>query len=164
LFYCYTYNYIVREVGLHFLENRKIKLRKLFISKDLKIDPIKINTMGEFCNFVSDELEISDPFTVYVVSNRENHGISTTAVYHIGNNLVKVYGKNRALVDIMRSIAHEMTHMMQDQNNRLIGDIPDIGGEIEDEANSLAGSLIKKFAKNRENKGIIYESIFRKLL
>ena len=117
--------------------------------------------MGDFCNFVSSELGIDSPFIIEVVSDRENHGISTTAVYHVGNNLVKVYGKNRALVYIMRSIAHEMVHMMQDQNKRLVGDIPDIGGEIEDEANALAGSLIKKFAKSRSDKKIIYESILK---
>ena len=159
MFYCYNDNYIVVLVDLHFLEYRETKLRKLFVSKNLNIEFPKITVIGDFCNFVSDELEISSPFTIEVVSDRDLAGISTTAAYHIGNNIVKVYGKNRALVDIMRSIAHEMTHMMQDQNKRLVGDIPDIGGEIEDEANARAGSLIKKFVKNKKNKKNIYESL-----
>jgi hypothetical protein len=47
----------------------------------------------------------------------------------------------------MRSIAHEMVHHKQFENNKLNVKPPDIGGEIEDEANAVAGQLIKLFAK-----------------
>ncbi len=56
----------------------------------------------------------------------------------------------RALVDILRSIAHEMVHNKQ----RELGQIdmnnppPNIGGKIEDLANSIAGILIKDFTHN----------------
>ena len=56
---------------------------------------------------------------------------------------IKVYGKNRALVDVLRSIAHELVHHKQYENDELKGDIPDIGGPIEDEANAFAGRFIK---------------------
>ena len=69
-----------------------------------------------------------------------------------------MYGKNRALADIMRSIAHEMTHMMQDQTGLLRGKIRDAGGFHEDQANARAGELIKRFVKGREDRKAIYES------
>jgi hypothetical protein len=51
------------------------------------------------------------------------------------------------LVDIMRSVAHEMVHHKQFEQGRLNVKPPDIGGEIEDEANAKAGQYIKMFAK-----------------
>lgn len=51
------------------------------------------------------------------------------------------------LVDVMRSIAHEMVHHRQFEQGKLSVRPPDIGGEIEDEANAVAGQIIKLFAK-----------------
>jgi hypothetical protein len=47
----------------------------------------------------------------------------------------------------MRSVCHELVHHKQNQNKEIKPgkDIPDIGGKIEDDANSIAGQLIKKF-------------------
>ncbi len=56
-----------------------------------------------------------------------------------------VYKKGRALIDIMRSAAHELVHHQQNQNKKLNQNVKDIGGPIEDEANAVAGQLIKKF-------------------
>ena len=56
--------------------------------------------------------------------------------------------KNRALVDVMRSLAHELVHHKQWEQGRLNVKPPDIGGEIEDEANAKAGQFIKMFAKS----------------
>jgi len=47
----------------------------------------------------------------------------------------------------MRSIAHEMVHHKQFEQGRLKVQPPDIGGEIEDEANAKAGQYIKMFSK-----------------
>jgi hypothetical protein len=40
-----------------------------------------------------------------------------------------------------------MVHHWQEENGRLEGDIPNIGGEIEDEANAKAGAFLKKFSE-----------------
>jgi hypothetical protein len=95
------------------------------------------------------------------VSDRENHGISTTAAYEVNNNTCNIYAKNRALVDVCRSIAHEMTHMMQDECGLLVGHIQDAGGFHEDQANARAGELIKRFAKVNPNNRKIYEGVIR---
>ena len=93
-----------------------------------------------------------------MVADRPKHGIATTAAYEVNNNVCRIYGKNRALVDICRSIAHEMTHMMQDEMGLLTGHIQDAGGFHEDQANARAGELIKRFAKSKEDRKAIYES------
>ena len=93
-----------------------------------------------------------------MVNSREPYGISTTALYEVGNNCCKVYCKNRALADVLRSVAHEMTHMMQDQIGILKGPIRDAGGFHEDQANSKAGELLKLFAKSKPSRKAIYEA------
>ena len=93
-----------------------------------------------------------------MVSDRKKYGIGTTAVYHVGANKCFIYCKNRGLADCLRSIAHEMTHMMQDEIGIINGKIRDAGGFHEDQANARAGELLKRFAKSMDYRKNIYES------
>jgi hypothetical protein len=104
-----------------------------------------------FVEFVKKELDIKNIPTIIVQNNRE--GLKTTANYDYTkeNKVIKVCGKNRALVDIMRSIAHDLVHHKQFEQGRLKVQPPDIGGEIEDEANAKAGQFIKMFAMEYSN-------------
>ena len=131
---------------------------KVYIGKNLGFTPEKSRLAGEFTLFCAEHLPIEGDFEVYLVSNREPHSISTTALYEVGNNCCKVYAKNRALADVLRSVAHEMTHMMQDEMGLINGPIRDAGGFHEDQANSKAGELLKLFAKSKDYRRGIYES------
>jgi hypothetical protein len=130
---------------------------KLYIDESLGLSPEKIRLSGEFCLFCANNLPIEGEFSIFMVSKREPHGITTTALYEVGNNTCKVYCRNRSLADCLRSIAHEMTHMMQDQIGIIKGPIRDAGGFHEDQANSRAGELIKLFAKSKPERKMIYE-------
>ena len=132
---------------------------KLYVDKNLNLDENKIRLASEFCVFCADHLRIQSPFEVYMVEDRKNHGISTTALYEIGNNCCRVYCKNRQLSDCLRSIAHEMTHMMQDQMGLIKGPVRDAGGFHEDQANAKAGEILKLFAKSRPERKMIYERL-----
>jgi Zn-dependent peptidase ImmA (M78 family) len=104
--------------------------------------------LNEFVKFVKGELKIKDLPTIVIKNNRD--GLKTTANYDYTkeNKVVKVCSKNRAVVDVMRSLAHELVHHKQWEDGRLDGPKPpDIGGEIEDEANAKAGQFIKMYAK-----------------
>jgi Zn-dependent peptidase ImmA (M78 family) len=136
-------------------------MRKLYLDSGVNITPENSLLAGDFINFCADSLPIVGDFEIYVVSDRNSHHIDTTAAYHIGKNIVKVYGRDRALVDILRSIAHELTHMMQDECGILSGEIQDAGGSIEDEANARAGELIKLYAKSHPKRKRIYESYIK---
>jgi 50S ribosomal subunit-associated GTPase HflX len=104
-------------------------------------------TMASFVKFVINELKIDSAPTIVVKNNRD--GLKTTANYDYTkeNKIIKVCRKNRALVDVLRSIAHELVHHKQFEDGRLEVRPPDIGGEIEDEANAKAGQYIKMFSK-----------------
>ena len=112
-----------------------------FLSDDKK------DKLNKFVKFVKNELELDAVPTISVQNHRD--GLKTTANYDYTkeNKVIKVCSKNRALVDVMRSIAHELVHHKQFEQGRLEVKPPDIGGEIEDEANAKAGQFIKMFAK-----------------
>lgn len=131
---------------------------KLYIDHRLPMTEEKVKLAGEFCLFCANELPIEGDFQIYMVADRKPHNIGTTALYEVGNNVCKIYCKNRALADCLRSIAHEMTHMMQDEMGLLVGNIRDAGGFHEDQANARAGELLKLFAKSRPERKAIYES------
>ena len=113
-----------------------------FLSDDKK------EKLNSFVKFIKEQLELKSVPTISIQNHR--NGLKTTANYDYTkeNKVVKVCMKNRALVDVMRSIAHELVHHKQWEDGRLNGPKPpDIGGEIEDEANAKAGQFIKMFAK-----------------
>ena len=134
---------------------------KLYVDEGLNYSPEQMKLAGEFILFCADSLPIEGNFEVHLVNSREPHNISTTALYEVGKNCCKVYSKNRALADVLRSVAHEMTHMMQDQIGILKGNIRDAGGFHEDQANAKAGELIKLFAKSKPYRKMIYERKIR---
>lgn len=117
----------------------------LQVDDELNYDEIKKNTVRRFISFCIQDLDLKEFFTVHLVNDRRSNGIKTTAFYREADKMVKVYAKNRMLVDVMRSTAHELVHKQQWEQNRIELPVPDIGGPIEDEANAMAGVLIKKF-------------------
>jgi hypothetical protein len=111
------------------------------------LDEKKKKQLKEFALFVIKELEIEKAPTIAIQNGRGK--LKTTANYDYTkeNKVIKVNAHKRALVDVMRSLAHEMTHHKQFEQGRLNVQPPDIGGEIEDEANAKAGQFIKMYAK-----------------
>ena len=107
----------------------------------------KKKVLDKFVLFVKKQLELKTIPTIKIQNDRE--GLKTTANYDYTkeNKLIKVCAMNRALVDICRSIAHELVHHKQFEDGRLEVKPPDIGGEIEDEANAKAGQFIKMYSK-----------------
>lgn len=100
-----------------------------------------------FFKFVIKELGIKHPPTIVILGSRD--GLKTTASYDYtkDNKIIKIYGKGRMTVDVMRSGGHELVHHKQWEDGKLKVQPPDIGGTIEDEANAKAGQFIKMFAK-----------------
>jgi len=106
----------------------------------------QIKLLELFIDFASKFLGIKKP---KVTLKFKHEGLTTTASY--GDYKIKVYAKDRAMVDIMRSTAHEMVHLKQDIEGRLDASNYDsnnaAGSPIENEANSVAGQIIRKFGE-----------------
>lgn len=109
----------------------------------------KISILKDFVNFTCSKLNIQEPVTVVIRKGRDEY-ITTTASYLPKENENHIRAGGRALVDICRSIGHELTHNRQRELGVFkSGDnVPNIGGFIEDQANSIAGILIKDFTHN----------------
>ena len=101
----------------------------------------------DFAKFVREELEIKSPPQIAIQNGRGKLKTTANYDYDAEEKVIRVNSKNRMLVDVMRSLAHEMVHHKQYEQGRLKVKPPDIGGEIEDEANAKAGQFIKLYAK-----------------
>jgi len=119
------------EKGIEGMTDRKKELLKIFL------------------NFTVDRLDLKEPVELYVHKGRDEY-IVTTASYVPSENSNHVKAEGRALVDIMRSAAHEIVHNKQRELKMFSNDNPppNIGGKIEDQANAVAGVLIKDFTHN----------------
>ena len=118
-----------------------MKLRVIF--KDNCIENKYHLFFVEFMKFLQNYLPLKKDLDVIFFEERE--GKMTTGSRH-SNSIIYVLSGKRLNRDILRTIAHEWTHEYQMTIlNREKG--PDIGGLNEDEANAIAGRLVKMFEK-----------------
>ena len=116
-----------------------------------QFDSSEKKTIDDFVDFVKKELNINNDVEVKLQNDKD--GIKTTEVYKykdgedekFEDSEIRVFTLGRALVDVLRSIAHELVHHMQNEKGDLEGKVSNVGGPIEDEANSVAGEMIKKY-------------------
>jgi len=115
----------------------------------------KLNRIKEFLKFCREKLELKNKIKLTLTDDRKKYGIPTFAYFNPNTNELFVYIKNRNLADSLRSIAHELVHARQGEKGELTKPIQDIGGPEENEANAVAGALVKEFGYSHE---AIYES------
>lgn len=144
------------------IEALNLKSSKPFtleIEDGLEFPETKKAVADDFIQFCCDELGINGSFNCLLCHDREKNGVTTTAFYRDKDKFVCVYAKNRMLGDVMRSVAHELVHKKQYEDDRIVKPVQDIGGEIEDEANAIAGQLVKKYIKTKEGGKTLFESV-----
>jgi len=112
------------------------------------MDKGKQEFMNNFIKFLQKEIPLKNDITIEFLGERKG-GMSTGS--RKDEKLLKVLSKNRLNRDICRTLAHEWIHEYQisvlDRDHGA-----DIGGQNENEANSGAGILIKRFEKEFPNK------------
>lgn len=117
----------------------KVKLRHI----NSGMDSSQKEFVKDFIKFLQKEIPLKDEITIEFLGERKG-GMSTGS--RSDNKLIKVLSNGRMNRDICRTLAHEWIHEHQmSVLNRKHG--PDIGGQNENEANSGAGILIKKYEK-----------------
>ena len=105
-----------------------------------------IDDFKNFIDFCCEKGGINVPTIIHLRGTRDEN-VGTTASYHPSNHHIHVYCKGRHKVDIMRSIAHELMHMIQCLENRLYDNSGDDGSNEENEAHSFSGLMIRKYGK-----------------
>ena len=115
---------------------------------DVIIDRDQINHEAEiknFINWVYDKKNIGGVRPKIIFSNeKEAPDMHHTGWYRNSENLMWVYTGNRNLIDILRTVAHELTHRKQGIQGRIKGHSPP-GSKLEREADAEAGYLMKLY-------------------
>jgi len=122
--------------------------------KENSVEKRKHKYIQDFIKFLFENYPLKKNLEIIFLSKRVGN---MTTGYRSQKNEIKVLSKGRMMRDILRTLAHEWVHEYQiDIMGRKIG--PNIGGINEDEANSIAGKLLKIFEKKHpEKEYMMYE-------
>jgi len=128
-------------------ENMKPIIKKLLREALMTKEESAIRIVADFTNFANEFLGINDGVQVKLAFER-TPDLKTTAYYNSTGFLV-VYVKDRAIIDVCRSIAHELVHHKQNLDGKLKDAVIDgeDGSPIENEANAVAGIIIRKYGR-----------------
>ena len=78
---------------------------------------------------------------------KDSEDMHHTGYYNNQEDKLWVYTGNRNLIDILRTVAHEFTHRKQGEQGRIEPDQSYPGSPIEQEADAVAGYLMKLYGK-----------------
>jgi hypothetical protein len=102
----------------------------------------------KFKDWACEKLHIKNPPKIILSMDTEeaqtNHH---TGGHVIGDDKIWVYAKNRNLVDILRTVFHELVHVRQGELDMVSNDDSYPGSAIESMADMLAGKYIKIYGK-----------------
>jgi len=108
----------------------------------------------DFAQFIMTKLPFKTDVQIYLINRNDREGCST-GQYDPEEDKIYAVTDGRALVDILRTIAHEMVHMKQNGMGQIDPEkYTDIGGFAEGEANVKAGNFIKMYVKERDKESI----------
>jgi len=126
------------------------------VSDKLFIEPQRKAVLAKFIEFCANSLALKEDYVGNIVASRHEYGIETTAVSFFDKRTFFVYAKGRSFADILRSIAHELTHMTQHESGAPMKHRLRYSSEYEDDANSTAGAILNAFV-DFVGSDIIYE-------
>ena len=116
----------------------------------------KISRLKEFVEWVCLQIEAKDKPTVKYGTDLDRVKQLRTFGSTKSNGDIWVHIDNRNLADTMRTLAHELIHFKQFEDGTASDDMDDDQRQhIEDEANALAGRLMRAYGKKHED---IYEN------
>jgi len=129
------------------MNENKPMIKSLLREGLLTHDERDVRQVADFINFAKAHLGINDDIKVELAYER-TPDLTTTAYYNL-DGFIKIYVKDRAIIDVCRSIAHELVHHQQNIQGRLLnaGKDGEDGSPIENEANAVAGVIIRKYGK-----------------
>ena len=127
--------------------------KKLLCEENLPLDKKQL-IVNDFISFVSERINISEnqPKVDMVFEETDfTQENKSFAQYNPSTYEIKVIGYNRNLADTLRSLAHELIHHKQNINGELNEKSGETGSQHENEANALAGQLMRDYGKQNPN-------------
>ena len=122
---------------------------RAFYLTEGKLNESQTATIGEFIKYSIKNLGLQSPPSSLTLSYDNDQAKERRSFGYFDPNSKKiwVYVKNRNMADILRTLAHELVHRKQEEDGRLDINSGKTGSPIEDEANALAGVLLRNFGK-----------------
>ena len=114
----------------------------------------KASVVNEFVNYCMEYLSVDRPKLKLINSKDYAYENRSLGGYSPSEKKIMVVVHNRNMADILRTVAHEMVHHMQNLDKRLTPASGEDGSPDENEANSLAGVIMRKFGRDNPQ---IYE-------
>lgn len=142
---------------VHIKEDPKFKRFSDFLTELYEQNKSFENQFEDFVQFACVELEIDQPPLIILESEKQkaifnrSFGGYSPSTKSITTNIAE---RHRA--DIFRTIAHELVHYKQDLNDMLDENSGETGSDIENEANALAGVIMRKYAQRNP---ALFESV-----
>ena len=107
-----------------------------------------LDTLKHFVSFCKKELEIQSLPKISLVKDKSFVEMRRSfGEYNPGEMTVKVFITGRNLADVCRSLAHELVHHRQQELNLIYSDAGETGTEIENDANAIAGIIMREYGK-----------------
>lgn len=104
--------------------------------------------LQHFVSWCKKKLNITQPLPkIQFQDAKEGPDQHRTGYYDDNNDVMWIYTGNRNLIDIMRTVAHELAHRKQHEDNMVHGDQAYPGSPIEQQADAVAGYLMKLYGK-----------------
>jgi len=122
---------------------------KAFYLTEGRLTESQTGTIGEFIKFAAKNLGLQNLPGSLTLSydNKQAKDKRTFGFFDPHDKKIWIYVKNRNMADILRTLAHELVHRKQEEDGRLDPTSGQTGSPIEDEANSMAGVLLRNFGK-----------------
>jgi hypothetical protein len=118
---------------------------RMFLSE--KPTPTQEEIIRDFLNFAVEELEIDNVPKLRLKKDPEwSIRNKSFGRYDAATGELIVALGNRHIMDILRTLAHELTHRKQDETESMPLDAGETGSAYENEANARAGVLMRDYA------------------
>lgn len=106
------------------------------------------DVIDSFVNYATEYLGIQSKPRIdldsSIVTAFENRSFGS---YNPNSNSIKVNTGNRHIADVLRTLGHELVHHRQNEGGVLHNESGITGSEHENEANALAGVLLRNFGR-----------------
>lgn len=117
-----------------------------FLAENLNLNKANL-ILDKFVEFVASEIDLKElPEINFFTDTARSVKHSSFGGY--GDKQINITVVNRHIMDILRTLAHELVHFKQDTEGRITS--PDDGKDgspIENEANAMAAVVMRKWGK-----------------
>jgi hypothetical protein len=103
----------------------------------------------DFIDFAADKLNLDKLPKIKLLRNPETASQRRSfGGYSVGQHYIEITVGNRHIMDVLRTLAHEMVHYRQDLNDELNGESGRDGSPQENEANAEAAVIMRQWGKS----------------